>query len=103
MTLTRDFLSPGLEFLGVFNLESVVYHLRPGQLVADFRFHGIFMVRYSWFYIPDFIFLVLPPDFRFQLSDLAISNFRFDISHLGFQILDVVIKIIVFLGMSVKK
>ena len=27
-----------LEFLGVFNLAYVVYRLRPGQLVSDFRF-----------------------------------------------------------------
>ena len=38
MTLTSVFSSFGLEFLAVFNLASLVYHLRPGQLVTDFRF-----------------------------------------------------------------
>ena len=57
VTLTRIFFSSlGLEFLEVFNLASVVYHLRPGQLVSDFRFQ-----------ILDFRFQIL--DFRFQISD----------------------------------
>ena len=77
VTLTRVFSSLGLEFLGVFNLASVVYHLRPGQLVSDFRFH-----------ISDFRFQI--PDFRFQISDFRfqISVFRFRISDFRFQIPD---------------
>ena len=31
VTLTIFFSSLGLEFLGVFNIASVVYHLRPGH------------------------------------------------------------------------
>ena len=65
MTLTRDFSSLGLEFLGVFHLASVVYHLRPGRLVSDFRFQI--------------------SDIRFQVSDFRsrISDFRFQISDAG--------------------
>ena len=55
-----------MEFLGVFNLASVVYHLRPGQLVSDFRFQ-----------ISDFRFQIL--DVRFQISDF-ISDFTSDCS-----------------------
>ena len=45
---------------GVFNLASVVYYLRPGQLVSDFRFQ-----------FSDFVFQI--SDSRFQISD-----FRFE-------------------------
>ena len=37
VTLTRGFLSPGLEFVKVFNLASRVYHVRPGQFELDLR------------------------------------------------------------------
>ena len=108
VTLTRVFSSLGLEFLGVFNLASVVYHLRPGQLVSDFRFQ----VSYFRFQIPDSRFQI--PDFGFvaasallrglalgrgvqMISELRIKNsdfrfqipvFRFQISDFNFQISD---------------
>ena len=94
MTLTRVFSSLGLEFLGVFNLASVVYHLRPGQLVSDFRFQ----VSYFRFQIPDSRFQI--PDFGFVaasalLRGLAlgrgvqmISDFRFQILDFRFRISD---------------
>ena len=63
VTLTRFFFIFGLEFLGVFNIASVVYHLRQGQLVSDFRFQIL--------------------DFRLQISD-----FRFRISDFTFQFSD---------------
>ena len=78
-----------MEFLGVFNLASVVYHLRPGQLVSDFRFQ----ISDSRFQIPDFRFQI--SDFRFQIPDFRfpgfgfhISDFRIKISDFGFQISD---------------
>ena len=45
VTLTRFFFIFGLEFLGVFNLASVVSHLRPGQLVSHFNFHILYFTR----------------------------------------------------------
>ena len=46
----------------MFNSASVVYHLRPGQLVSDFRFQiSVFRFRISDFrlQIPDFTFEAL--------------------------------------------
>ena len=45
VTLTRFFFIFGLEFLGVFNLASVVSHLRPGQLVSHFNFQILYFTR----------------------------------------------------------
>ena len=81
VTLTRVFPSLGLEFLGVFNLASVVYHLRPGQLVSDFRFQ----VSYFRFQIPDSRFQI--PDFGFVAASAllrGLAGFRFQISDFRF-------------------
>ena len=70
--LADFFSSLGLEFLGVFNVAAVVYHVRPGQLVSDFNF--------------DLMFQISGPDFRFQISVLMfrVSSFRFQIPYLRF-------------------
>ena len=109
-----------MEFLGVFNLASVVYHLRPGQLVSDFRFqvsYFRFQIPDSRFQIPDFGFVAasallrglalgrgvqMISELRFQISDFRfeISDFRFRISDLRFQISEFRFRICGGLGLA---
>ena len=81
----------GLEFRGVFNLASVVYHLRPSQVVSDFRFQiSCFRIQISDFRFQISDFRIQVSDFRFQISDFKfqISDFRFHISDFRVQISD---------------